>query len=225
MMTEDNTVQDSLAKIKESFVLISEDPEHPLEMKSDKTFAINKDLAVTTIKVSKASWVAIFNDRAEPVAMDQSGSNTVDFTLTSGEYRACSDGRIETIKTDGKPQVLPDPFVSGALFVETDAPDVHLIDGIGEIPADGKSHCTITVTKLDADGNLTKDSDVVHIRTTGGTLKATASDRSKVIRQIKLSAGKGKFVLISDEQPRVVTVTLLCEGLPSQNISVEFTPS
>jgi hypothetical protein len=111
------------------------------------------------------------------------------------------------------------------LQVLADAPDVHPVDGIREIKADGTSFTTITVQKVDEGGEAQKsrsDNDELHLRTTAGTLQN--ADGKEEIVSIKLKQGVASFRLVSERARRVATVTVFSAAptLYDASIRVEF---
>lgn len=175
------------------------------------------------------SWVSISVGDRELVRKE-SPEPVISFILDPGPYTVRTDGKIEKMTTEAAAAIssLVEQLQKGPqarLRIETDAPDEHPVDGIGEILADGKSFCTVTLEKVGFDGQrLTGEehNDELFLRSTGGLLK----DRSgnKRIRKLKLSSGKGQFRLVSERSPKVVTVTVFGEGpLPlREEIQIEF---
>jgi len=111
------------------------------------------------------------------------------------------------------------------LKLTSDAPDVHPVDGVPEIPADGKSFTTITVQKVDerwqpqADRT---DNDQLYLRTDHGTLQS--ADGAEEIRSVKLKKGKTAFRLVSETAKRVATVQVFNADLNlwDSSIRIEF---
>jgi hypothetical protein len=111
------------------------------------------------------------------------------------------------------------------LQVVADAPDVHPVDGVAEIKADGTSFTTITVQKVDERGeaqNSRSDNDELHLRTTAGRLQN--ADGKEEIAFIKLKQGQASFRLVSEQARRVATVTVFSAAptLHDASIRVEF---
>lgn len=93
------------------------------------------------------------------------------------------------------------------LRLSCDAPDVHPVDGIPEIRADGASFTTITVQKVDEQGKSRQgnsDNDQLYLRTDYGTL--FDADGAQEINAIKLRRGRATFRLVSEKARRVATV-------------------
>jgi hypothetical protein len=152
----------------------------------------------------------------------------VGFLLPPGSYVVRTDGKFDKVTKDSVPQ--GDPLVTpgttlAALRLWDDARTRHVIDGLGEIPADGKSYRTLTAEKIGQDSKpLTGEAGQgeLFLRSTGGTLM---DDRGKQpICSVKLQDGRATFRLVSEAQPRAVTVTVLGQGLiqPRADIQIEF---
>jgi hypothetical protein len=180
------------------------------------------------IEARNHDWVALVQDGRELMRESSSSAETT-FVAPAGTYSVMTDGKIDRVEVKTI-DVANDPIalLSGEallfLRLSSDAPDQHVIDGIGEIPADGESSCTVTVEKVDASGTplrRRRDSDEVFIRTTGGTImdaKGTAH-----IRSLKLRSGRASFRLVSEPTPRLVTVSALGKGsLTPAEIQLEF---
>jgi len=93
------------------------------------------------------------------------------------------------------------------LLLNCDAPDVHPVDGIPEIKADGQAFTTITVQKSDEQGVLLQgkgDTDQLYLRTDYGTL--FSADGKTEINSIKLKKGQAAFRLVSEKARRIATV-------------------
>ena len=153
-------------------------------------------------------------------------------TLKPGTYVVRTDGKIESLTTES---FRPEPSVfenlqrergtPAFLTLTSDAPDRHVVDGIGEVAADGTSYCTITVQKMALNGvavSRSEHDDELFLRSTGGVI--TDANGEKRIRTPKLTSGRAAFRLISENYPKVVTVTVLSRnlGLGKAEIQVEF---
>src|SRR5262245_30300055 len=111
------------------------------------------------------------------------------------------------------------------LQVSCDAPDVHPVDGVPEIAADGESFATITVQKVDHQGepqHANKDNDLLYLRTNYGTL--FSDDGHEEINSIKLKRGHAVFRLVSETARRVATVEVFNAdpNLTDRSIRIEF---
>jgi hypothetical protein len=112
-----------------------------------------------------------------------------------------------------------------SLFVTTDAPDKHPVDGIPEITADGQSSALITVQKVDERNKpqkTAKDKDQFYLRTDHGIIKD--AEGKKEINSIALKQGEAKFRLFSEAVKRVATLQILSAEpkLKSSTLRVEF---
>jgi len=112
-----------------------------------------------------------------------------------------------------------------ALLLRSDAPDVHPVDGVPEIEADGSSFTTITVQKVSERGEPQKsknDNDELYLRTTAGTLRS--ADGKEEITALKLKQGQAAFRLVSEKARRVATVTVfnIDRYLHDASIRIEF---
>lgn len=124
-----------------------------------------------------------------------------------------------------KPQLAirdPETF---SLYITTDAKDVHPVDGIPEITADGESFATITIQKIDdryKPQHGTKGADQIFLRTDHGILKD--AEGAKDIHSVTLQDGKAVFRLVSEKVKRVATVQLLSSSpnLPDTSYRIEF---
>jgi hypothetical protein len=111
------------------------------------------------------------------------------------------------------------------LRLSCDAPDVHPVDGIPEIRADGASSTTITVQKVDEQGKPRQgnsDNDQLYLRTDYGTLFDAGGKQE--ISSIKLRRGQATFQLVSEKARRVATVQVFNAdaNLLDGNIRIEF---
>jgi hypothetical protein len=126
------------------------------------------------------------------------------FYLLPGKYRIVTDGKIKDLKLDPISEETNLRF--NTLKLASDAKDVYLVDGIGEILAVGNSYTTITIQKCDEIGNEVKessDNDEIFMRTNAGTIKDKQGKEQ--IRNLKLSKGIGKFRLYSENKKRLAS--------------------
>jgi len=125
----------------------------------------------------------------------------------------------------GKLQIaIEEPKIS-FLQLSCDAPDVHPVDGVPEIDADGESFTTITVRKVDHQGEpqqANKDNDLLYLRTNYGTI--FSEDGGEEINTIKLKKGHATFRLVSEAARRVATVQVFNAdpNLRDHSIPIEF---
>jgi hypothetical protein len=180
------------------------------------------------VRARDHDWVALAQDGVE-LLREQSGGPEATFIVGPGTYAVRSDGAVDAVETVTV-AVPPDPLEPLAgegvllLRLSSDAPDQHVVDGVGEIPADGESWCTLTVQKLDATGKplrRRRDTDEVFLRSTGGTI--TAAKGGERIRSVTLRSGRAAFRLVSEPAPRLVTVSALGTGSPAPvELPIEF---
>ena len=108
-------------------------------------------------------------------------------------------------------QVLPREELqqneNAILQLTSDTINRHIVDRIGEIPADGVSFCTITVQKVVLGGISSvknPQQEEIFLRTTGGILMDEVGENR--IRSVRLNAGQAKFRLGSERNPKIVTI-------------------
>jgi hypothetical protein len=111
------------------------------------------------------------------------------------------------------------------LLLSCDAPDVHPVDGIPEIRADGESFTVITAQKIGDRGEpqqSNKDNDFLYLRTDYGAL--FSADGQEEIGSIKLKKGQAAFRLVSEKARRVATVQVFNAdaNLMDRSIRIEF---
>ena len=125
----------------------------------------------------------------------------------------------------GKLQVAVEEPTQTMLLLSSDAPDVHPVDGIPEVSADGESFTTITVQKVVENGEPQQsknDNDLLYLRTDYGTL--FSADGKEQITSIKLKKGQAAFRLVSEKARRVATVQVFNAdaNLLDRSIRIEF---
>lgn len=190
-----------------------------------REFTLNDKENKLVVRVSNAELIEIFNADNNCVARVKSPKILAPqvFFLEPGQYKVETDGIIEDLKAEYENvELFNEP---GHLLVKSDAKDIHVVDGIGEIPADGKSFATITIKKMNADCNpmsSAKDKDEVYLRTTAGTIKDVEGESE--IRKIQLVKGQAQFRLYSEEHKRVATVEIVSANpmLMNSSIKIEF---
>ncbi len=100
-----------------------------------------------------------------------------------------------------------------SLYITSNAPDKHPVDGIPEIAADGKGFTTLTIKKMDErykPQRGTKDNEVLYLRTDYGTLRD--ENGKKDISRIQLKKGEAKIRLYSEKLKRVATIQIITPG-------------
>lgn len=181
------------------------------------------------VRLQGHTWVSVSID-TQQVVRTQSPDPVIAFTLAPGTYVVRTDGKIESLATDNFRQE-PSLFeqlrrgIPAFLTLTSDAPDRHVVDGIGEVVADGTSYCTITIQKMDLNGvpvSGSEHEDELFLRTTGGVLMDDQGGQR--IRSLKLRSGRAAFRLVSESSPKIVTVSVFSRDplLSKAEIQVEF---
>ena len=194
-----------------------------------RTIAIPAEHNFLDIVLQGNTWVSMLVDDQELMS-DRSSNPDISFRLSPGTYTIRTDGTIQQLTSRSVPterSSLEQLFQTqpSQLRLTSDAPDQHIVDGVGEIPADGTSFCTITIEKISL--NVTpftdqESQDELFLRTTGGTLMDTTG--AERIRSIQLQGGKAAFRLVSEPTPKVVTVSVFGREplLSKAEIQIEF---
>ena len=183
------------------------------------------------VRLQGHTWVSVSTDTNQFIH-SQSPDPVIAFTLAPGTYVVRTDGKIESLTTESFRQE-PSLFeqlrqeTPAFLTVTSDAPDRHVVDGIGEVAADGTSYCTITVQKMDLNGvAVTGDEhhDELFLRATGGGIMDDKGGQR--IRSLTLRSGRAAFRLVSEPSPKIVTVSVFSRDplLSKAEIQIEFVP-
>jgi hypothetical protein len=196
-----------------------------------KMVTVPQDHDSLVVRLEGHTWVAVSTDTHQLVRT-QSPNPVIAFTLTPGTYVVRTDGKIESMTTESFRQA-PSLFeqlrreqgTPAFLTLTSDAPDRHVVDGIGEIAADGASYCTITVQKMDLSGSAVSGSehqDELFVRTTGGVIMDDKGGQH--IRSLKLRSGSAAFRVVSESSPKIVTVAVFSRDplLSKAEIQIEF---
>ena len=196
---------------------------------SQQTVTVPQDHNSLVVRLQGHTWVSV-STGAHQLVHTQSPDPAIAFTLAPGTYVVRTDGQIESLATESVRQEpsLFEPFRQGTpafLTLTSDAPDRHVVDGIGEIAADGASYCTITVQKLDQNSVAVSGSehqDELFVRTTGGSIMDEKG--AQRIRSLTLQSGRAAFRLVSEPSPKIVTVSVLSRTplLANTGIQIEF---
>ncbi len=196
---------------------------------SQQTVTIPQDHNSLVVHVQGHTWVSV-STATHQLVRNQSPDPVIAFTLAPGTYVVQSDGNIEGVTTESFRQE-PSLFeqlgrgTPALLTLTSDAPDRHVVDGIGEVAADGTSYCTITVQKIDMNGAAMTEvehQDELFLRTTGGVIMDEKGEQR--IRSVKLRSGRCSFRLVSESNPKIVTVSVFSRDplLSKAEIQVEF---
>lgn len=128
-------------------------------------------------------------------------------------------------KEKGKVRLSIEKPEISSLVLQCDAEDIHPVDGVPEIPADGTSFTKISVQKIDERGKPQKgkkDNDSLYLRTDYGTLRSV--DGAAEVSTVKLDKGQATFRLVSEKAKRVATVQVLNVDPKLEDVSllIEF---
>lgn len=175
------------------------------------------------VHATRHSWITLAAADGGLVVREESGAPESVFTVAPGRYTVRTDGRLGDVRAEAPPDAaVPGDEAGTGLRLSSDAPD-DSVDGVGEVPADGASSCTITVEKLGADGEPLhgrSHDDELLLRTTGGTLVDDHGDR---VRAARLRSGRMTVRLVSESTPRVVTVEAVAAApLGRAELRIEF---
>jgi hypothetical protein len=194
----------------------------------EQTVAVPQGHNILVISLRDHSWVSISSGDQE-IASNTSAPG-LSVPVSPGTYTVRSDGVIERVSSEFM-QPIFSPLeqlqqgLPAQLRLTSDAPDQHIVDGIGEIPADGTSFCTITIEAVSLDGTpLTEQAQQgeIFLRTTGGILLDAKGENR--LRSITLKSGRAAFRLVSEASPKAVTVSAFGHGpaFLKAEIQIEF---
>jgi hypothetical protein len=196
---------------------------------SQQTVTVPQDHNSLVVRLQRHTWVSV-STGAHQLVHNESPDPVIAFTLAPGTYVVRTDGTIESLATESVRQEpsLFEPFRQGTpafLTLTSDAPDRHVVDGIGEIVADGASYCTIAVQKMGLNGVAvigSEHQDELFVRTTGGSIMDEKG--AQRIRSLTLQSGRAAFRLVSEPSPKIVTVSVLSRTplLANTGIQIEF---
>lgn len=195
----------------------------PVEVKPDATH-LNLDLA-------GHSFVNILNKDGQRVATMRGNNPQMSFSLPPGEYSVETDGKATAVTVAAPPVLAPAaPLMAGVPFVRRvtlthDGENLHPVDRAVLLPADGTSHVTCTLQKMDHTGKALaqpEDRDTIYVRTTGGFLQDEGG--KPLDYKIALVDGTARFRLVSESVRKVVTVQVLTgqPDLIADQLTVEF---
>ncbi|HEY6368040.1 MAG TPA: hypothetical protein VI585_24945, partial [Candidatus Binatia bacterium] len=196
---------------------------------SQQTVTVPQGHDSIVVRLRGHTWVAV-STYTHQLVRNESPDPVIAFTLAPGTYVVRTDGKIESVTTESFRQE-PSLFeqarqgVPALLALTSDAPDRHVVDGIGEVVADSASYCTITVQKMDMNGVAVSGSeheDELFLRTTGGVIMDERGEQR--IRSLTLRSGRAAFRLVSESNPKIVSVSVLSPNplLPKAEIQIEF---
>jgi hypothetical protein len=196
---------------------------------SQQTVTVPQGHDSIVVRLRGHTWVAV-STYTHQLVRNESPDSVIAFTLAPGTYVVRTDGKIESVTTESFRQA-PSLFeqlrqgTPALLGLTSDAPDRHVVDGIGEVVADGASYCTITVQKMDMNGVAVSGSeheDELFLRTTGGVIMDDKGGQR--IRSLTLRSGRAAFRLVSESSSKTVTVSVFSRDplLSKAEIQVEF---
>ncbi|HEX9023167.1 MAG TPA: hypothetical protein VF799_04925, partial [Geobacteraceae bacterium] len=122
----------------------------------------------------------------------------------ASQYMRAFPERLVIAGTAAKPKLsIRDPEIN-SLYITTNATSRHPVDGIPEIPADGKSSLLLTIQKMDVRAKPLagpEDNDQLYFRTDHGVVRSASGKED--IHGIRLKRGKAGIRLFSDTVKRV----------------------
>ena len=194
-----------------------------------QTVTVPQDHNSLVVHVQGHSWVSV-STATQELVRNRSPDPVIAFTLAPSTYVVRTDGKLESLTTESFRQapLLFEQLGRGTpalLTLTSDAPDRHVVDGIGEVLADGTSYCTITIQKMDLNAvgvSGSEHQDELFVRTTGGSIMDEKGGQR--IRSLKLRSGRAAFRLVSEPSPKIVTVSVFSRDplLSKAEIQVEF---
>jgi hypothetical protein len=196
---------------------------------SQQTVTVPQGHNSLIVRLQGHTWVSV-STATQQLVRNQSPDSVVAFTLAPGTYVVRTDGTIESLTTESfrREPSLFEQLRQGTpafLTLTSDAPDRHVVDGIGEVVADGVSYCTIAVQKTDQNGvamSGNEHQDELFVRTTGGSIMDEKGEQR--IRSLKLRSGRAAFRLVSELSPKIVTVSVFSRDpfMSKAEMQIEF---
>jgi len=185
------------------------------------------NLLVTSLR--DHTWVSIASPDRD-LATNHTPVPNFSFPVSPGTYLVRTDGVIDSAGSEfmesvSRAMARLSVHAPARLRLTSDAPDQHIVDGIGEIAANGTSCCTMTIEAVGADDSpLIEEPQQAEIflRTTGGVLMDAAGENR--IRSVTLRSGRAAFRLVSEASPKVITVSAFGQtpALIKGEIQIEF---
>jgi hypothetical protein len=195
------------------------------------------------IECREHSYLRVTDERGRVVAHMRGANPMATLLLKSGTYQVETDGQVVSAAADTiegpirRTPLAPDDAGTGGkspgdpagrpgqvrILLSAPAAELHPVDGIPVLPADGKSALEITLQKVDEAGKALKrkaDSDEVYLRCTGGLLQD--ADGNPLKGAVALSAGSARVRLVSEPYRRVVTLQVLSKAVAGASLTVEF---
>jgi hypothetical protein len=200
-----------------------------MEAASQQTVTIPQEHNSLVVRAQGHTAISVSSDTHQ-IVHTESRDPVIAFTLAPGTYIVRTDGNLESVRTESfrqHPSLFEEPGqrTPALLTLTSDAPDRHVVDNIGEVTADGTSYCTIAVQKIDMNGAAMTEiehQDELFLRTTGGVIMDEQGEQR--IRSLKMQAGRAAFRLVSESNPKIVTVSVFSRDpvLSKAEIQVEF---
>ncbi len=145
-----------------------------------------------------------------------------------GLTRAVGEGRARVRDlAGGKVDVVDDTPEAVTIQVTTNAEQLHPVDSVPLIPADGRSFLVVNLQKVNDRGEVlvrkTVDTEVIWLRINHGTLRDNTEDPQS-IRSVKLVSGAASFRVYSGTERRLATVQMLSANpeLRLGGLQIEF---
>jgi hypothetical protein len=187
---------------------------------ADSEVDIEKDKALQEV-------VANLVDGGSPAQYDavQVKDRTKVVSLTERAHRG--KAKVRPGK-GGELDFVDDTPEESLLTVATNASQLHPVDKVPLIPADGKAFLVVTLQKADSQGKpttrKTKDNEVIWLRINHGSLREDKDENPQEIRSVTLASGTARFRIYSENAKRLARVEMLSENpdLRIGGLQVEF---
>ncbi len=192
----------------------------------ERGIMVDEGQNAVVVEATGNRWVSLCHHEVD-IVREASGEPLAVFIVKPGSYTVRTDGALSSVSVEHRevPRSALELVRGGpraTLRIFSDAPDVHVVDGVGEIPADGVTAATVTVQKVDAAGaQLADGDDDIFLRCTGGVLMEANTDTK--VRSVRLRDGRATFQLVSDNSPKLVTVfAFSADRLLGAELPMEF---
>lgn len=199
-----------------------------------------------SVELKAHSYVQITDQWGRAVAHLRGANPTASLLLRPGIYQVETDGEVIAAAVDaiegpirrtpiapeeagqgtgGQPAGSPGRPGQARILLSAPAAELHPVDGIPVLSADGKSVLEVALQKVDEAGKTLKrkaDGDEIYLRCTGGLLQDT--DGNPLKGAIALSGGSARVRLVSEPYRRVVTLQVLSRdpAVAGSSLTVEF---
>lgn len=198
------------------------------------------------VELKAHSYVRVTDQKGRAVAHFRGANPMTTLLLKPGTYQVETDGEVITAAVDavegpirrtpmapedvsqgvgGQPAGGPGRPGQARILLSAPAAELHPVDGIPVLPADGQSALEITLQKVDEAGKALKrkaDSDELYLRCTGGLLQD--ADGNPIKGAVALVGGSAKVRLVSEPYRRLVTLQVLSKAsaVAGASLTVEF---